>query len=75
MSASGTWATITKPGHGYSYTYTMTGGSRSYTNPTMFLNGEKVEEQGYLADLMTKRACEFLDKQSAGKPFLLTSAT
>ena len=61
-----------KPGHGYSYTYTMVGGQRSYTNPTMYLNGEKVEEQGYLADLMTRRACEFLDKQNATKPFLLS---
>jgi choline-sulfatase len=60
-----------KPGHGYSYTYTMSGGSRSYTNPTMYLNGEKVEEQGYLADVMTKRACEFLDKQDPNKPFFL----
>jgi arylsulfatase A-like enzyme len=62
----------TKPGHGYSYSYTMTGGSRSYTNPTMFLNGEKVEEQGYLTELMTRRASEFLDKQTPGRPFLLS---
>ena len=61
-----------KPGHAYSYTYTLVGGQRGYTNPTMYLNGEQVEEQGYLADLMTRRACEFLDKQDAGKPFLLS---
>jgi arylsulfatase A-like enzyme len=29
-------------------------------------------EKGYLADLFTKRAGEFLDQQSAAKPFLLT---
>ena len=38
----------------------------------MCLNGEKVKEKGYLAELMTQRACEFLDKQTAGTPFFLT---
>ena len=38
----------------------------------MYLNGEKVQEKGYLAELMTQRACEFLDKQAAGTPFFLT---
>jgi choline-sulfatase len=61
-----------RPGHGYQYTYTMTGGSRSYTDPEMFLNGEPVQEKGYLTDLMTRRACEFLDQQSAANPFFLT---
>lgn len=61
-----------QPGHGYKYTYTMTGGQRSYTDPEMYLNGEKVQEKGYLAELMTQRACEFLDKQAAGTPFFLT---
>ena len=61
-----------QPGHGYKYTYTMIGGSRSYTDPEMYLNGEKVQEKGYLAELMTQRACEFLDKQAAGTPFFLT---
>jgi arylsulfatase A-like enzyme len=61
-----------RPGHGYQYTYTMTGGSRSYSDPEMFLNGQKVQEQGYLTDLMTRRACEFLDQQSASAPFFLT---
>ncbi|HZN26728.1 MAG TPA: sulfatase-like hydrolase/transferase, partial [Burkholderiales bacterium] len=49
-----------RPGHGYQFTYTMMGGSRSYRDPEMFLNGDKVQEQGYLTDLMTKRACEFI---------------
>ncbi|MDZ4796788.1 MAG: sulfatase-like hydrolase/transferase [Bryobacteraceae bacterium] len=61
-----------KPGHGYRYSYTMDGGSRSYTDPEMFLNGERVQEKGYLAELMTKRALEFLDGQKKDKPFLLT---
>ena len=60
------------PGHGYNYSYTMIGGSRSYTDPEMSLNGQMVQEKGYLTDLMTQRACEFLDTQSAAQPFFLT---
>jgi len=59
-----------KPAHGYSYTYTLVSGV--YQNPRMSLNGEARQEQGYLADLMTSRACEFMDKQSAEKPFFLS---
>jgi arylsulfatase A-like enzyme len=61
-----------QPGHGYNYTYTMVGGQRTYTDPEMFLNGQPVQEKGYLADLMTRRACEYIDKQTAAKPFFLT---
>ena len=60
------------PGHGYKYTYTMIGGQRSYTDPEMSLNGEMVKEKGYLTEIMTRRACEFLDRQSGATPFFLT---
>ena len=63
-----------QPGHGLQYTYTMSGGSGSYRDPEMFLNGKSVREQGYLADLMTRRSCDFLDQQTANKPFFLTAA-
>ncbi|MBL8179105.1 MAG: sulfatase-like hydrolase/transferase, partial [Bryobacterales bacterium] len=63
-----------KPGHGYSYTYTLGGLKRSYENPTMNLNGQTVEEQGYLTELLTKRAGEFLDQQKPDAPFFLTVA-
>ena len=62
----------TKPGHGFSYTYTMSGGSRSYTDPEMYLNGERTSEKGYLTDLMTAKAVDFIDKQDANSPFFLT---
>lgn len=62
----------TKPGHGYSYTYTFDGGSSPYQNPVMYRNGEKSQEQGYLTEITTRGATEFLDKQSAAKPFFLT---
>ncbi|MDX1982286.1 MAG: sulfatase-like hydrolase/transferase [Bryobacteraceae bacterium] len=60
------------PGHGIKYSYTMSGGSRGYTDPVMMLNGQPVQEKGYLTELMTKRAGEFLDQQSASSPFFLT---
>lgn len=60
------------PGHGFSYTYTMSGGARRYVDPEMALNGQKLNEKGYLTDLMTRRALEFLDRQAPEKPFFLT---
>lgn len=61
-----------KPGHGMEFTYTMTGGSRSYTDPEMYLNGEKRQEKGYLTELMTGQAVQFIGKQTADKPFFLS---
>ena len=61
-----------KPGHNLSYTYTMSGGARSYSDPEMALNGEVVKEKGYLTELMTRRALEFLDQQNKSTPFFLT---
>ncbi len=61
-----------KPGHGITYSYTMSGGSRSYADPEMWLNGSKVQETGYLTDLMTQRALEFIDQQQPSSPWFLT---
>lgn len=61
-----------QPGHGYQYTYTMRGGAHRYQDPELFLNGQATPEKGYLAELMTQRASEFLDRQTAAKPFFLT---
>lgn len=59
-----------KPGHGFSTTVTL--GANRYQNPTLYRNGEKVEEQGYLAEILTQHAVNFLDKQTPGRPFFLT---
>jgi len=56
--------------HGYKYTYTLA--KSVYQDPPMLLNGQPVAEKGYLAELMTRRACEFLEAQQAGRPFFLT---
>ncbi len=63
-----------RPGHGYQYTYTTPEGAETYTDPKMFLNGEAVQERGYLTDLMTRRALEFIDRQTAEKPFFLVAS-
>lgn len=60
------------PGHGYEFTYTMLGGSSPYQNPTMSRNGKLVKESGYLTELMTQAALEFIDQQEPGRPFFLT---
>lgn len=61
-----------KPGHGISYSYTMARTGRAYTDPEMYLNGELIKEKGYLTELMTRRAGEFLSQQKPGVPFFLT---
>jgi hypothetical protein len=60
------------PGHGYEFTNTMLGGSSPYQNPTMSRNGKPAKESGYLTELMTSAACEYLDQQKPGQPFFLT---
>jgi arylsulfatase A-like enzyme len=60
------------PGHGYQSTYIM--GAGRYRDPVMYRNGRKVEETGYLTDLMTENACRFLDAQKPGAPFFLVAS-
>ncbi len=59
-----------KPGHGFSYTATI--GARSYVDPTLSVNGSSVNEQGYLADIVTRHSLSFLDQQRKDRPFFLT---
>ncbi|HWQ55135.1 MAG TPA: sulfatase-like hydrolase/transferase [Bryobacteraceae bacterium] len=61
-----------EPQHGYKFWYTMPGDSGPYQDPAMNLNGKSVQEKGYLGDLITARASEFLDRQNASRPFFLT---
>ena len=60
------------PQHHHDFWYTMLGGSSRYQDPTMSWNGDLVEEKGYLTELMTAKACQFLDQQRTDKPFFLT---
>jgi len=67
-----------KLGHGITFSYTQSNlasgydGSPMYQDPVMWRNGERIQEKGYLAEILTKGACEYLDKQSASQPFFLT---
>jgi len=60
------------PQHHISFWYTMAGGSNRYQDPTMSLNGKVIQEKGYLADLITGKALQFLDQQTPDRPFFLT---
>lgn len=73
---SGKWhmGNDSKPGHSFDFTYTFEGGSSNYQNPVMFLNGSRTGENGYLPDLITQRACDYIDQQKKGQPFFLTVA-
>lgn len=61
-----------KPQHKHEFWYTMAGGPASYQDPYMSSNGKIAQEKGYLPELITAKAGQFLDRQPAGKPFFLT---
>lgn len=61
-----------QPQHGFKFWYTLPGGDAPHRDPAMNLNGKRVEEKGYLGELITQRAGEFLDRQNASKPYFLT---
>jgi choline-sulfatase len=63
----------TKPQHGFRFWYTVPAGSGSYQDPRMSWNGQIVQERGYLAELMTRKAVEFLEQQKPGQPFFLVA--
>ncbi len=60
-----------KPGHGFGFTYTLAPGERRYQDPLMSLNGERVQEKGYLAELLTRKAVEYIEQRKPGEPFFL----
>lgn len=70
----GKWDLPSEPiaGHGLGYSYTFANTESGYKDPQMTLNGAAVNEQGLAIDLLTRRAGEFLDKQTPAKPFFLT---
>ncbi|MCS6954094.1 MAG: sulfatase-like hydrolase/transferase [Bryobacteraceae bacterium] len=60
-----------KPQHGYHFWHTLLGGSSPYQNPRLSRNGEIVQEHGYLAEILTQRAVEFLENRRKEAPFFL----
>lgn len=61
-----------KPGHGFRFTATIRG--RRYQDPELAVNGSAVMEKGYLAEVLTKYALDFIDQQEKNNPFFLTVA-
>ncbi len=62
------------PQHGFDYWYTMMPNDSRYENPRMSRNGQLTDEKGYLANLITEHALQFLDEQSPNRPFFLVTS-
>lgn len=60
-----------KPRNGFQFWYTLPEAPASYENPAMCRNGSMVQEKGFLPELITRGALEFLDARKSGDPFFL----
>jgi len=60
------------PQRGFRFWYTI--GGRTYLDPEVSWNGQRVKESGYLTELLTRKAIEFLDLQTPGQPFFLVAS-
>ncbi len=64
-----------QPQHGFGHWYVMPGGSSRYQDPVMLRQGHRVQEKGYIGDLITGGAAEFLDaRRGQPDPWLLVVA-
>ena len=53
----------------------MPGGSSRYQDPVMFRRGQRVEEKGYIGELITGAALEFIDgRRGQANPWLLVAS-
>src|SRR4029453_15648302 len=67
-SASGTWATTTAPA-GFDHWVAMPGQGEAI-DPSLNVDGKRVQEKGYTTDLLTDYAERFIDRPS-DSPFLV----
>ena len=65
----GKWHLVTDP-TGFDY-WQILPGQGDYYNPVMIRNGERVKHTGYVTDLTTDFALEWLKQRDKTKPFLL----
>ena len=63
-----------QPQHAFKYWYTMLANDGGYQDPAMSWNGQTVQEKGYLTELITQKALQFLDAQKAGQPYFLVAS-
>ncbi len=61
-----------KPGRGFEFTATVRG--EKYEDPQLTVNGGAVSDKGYLPEILTKYASDFIDQQQKDRPFFLTVA-
>ncbi|MCC7236147.1 MAG: sulfatase-like hydrolase/transferase [Bryobacterales bacterium] len=58
------------PGHGFDWSATVE--ARTYSDPTYYLNGKETPRQGFLTELNTAYAEEFINQGGKDQPFFLT---
>lgn len=65
----GKWHLVTDP-TGFDHWHILPG-QGVYYNPPMIRNGEKVQHEGYVTDIITDLSLEWLDQRDPNTPFLL----
>ncbi|ODA36782.1 sulfatase family protein [Planctopirus hydrillae] len=65
----GKWHLISEP-TGFDH-WEILPGQGIYYNPPMIANGQKVQRQGYVTDIITDRSIDWLKNRDKSKPFLL----
>lgn len=65
----GKWHLVSDP-TGFDY-WEILPGQGVYYNPPMIRNGQRVEHQGYVTDIITERSLSWLTQRDRRKPFLL----
>lgn len=61
------------PQHGFRFWHSwLYDGATSYQDPRMSANGQPATEKGYLTDIITAKASQFIEQQNPSKPFFLT---
>lgn len=58
-----------KPGHGFEFSAVLR--TPVHENPALWVDGSAVSENGYLPEILTKYAFDFLARQQKDRPFLL----
>ena len=71
-SVIGKWHLITEP-QGFDYWCILSGQHEQgdYYNPDFIENGKHVVEQGYVTDIVTDKAIEYLEHRDKSKPFCM----
>ena len=71
-SIIGKWHLITEP-QGFDYWCILSGQHEQgdYYNPDFIENGKHVVEQGYVTDIVTDKAIEYLEHRDKSKPFCM----